>query len=112
MPAHREPPWEPSLSDGCSVPKALRFWAPIEGPADLAVCLEHDRAYYYGGTEREKAIADAELLLGHLRNGHMSVAECHRRHTAVRMAGKSHWGEYGVFTDEPAVPLPGPIEAP
>jgi hypothetical protein len=98
--AHEKPPWDPSMSDGCSVPRLFRVFAPLEDAANLEVCLEHDRAYYYGGTRRERAIADAKMLLGHLERG-MDVDEAHRRHAVVRMVGKAHFGD-GRYTDDPS----------
>ena len=108
------PPWRDEQSDGCSVPRLLRIFAPMESPEDRLVCVEHDRAYYAGGTRRDRAIADAMMLLGHLANGVMDVDEAHRRHVAVRIGGKQYWGENGRYTDEPepAASAPVSVEAP
>ncbi len=93
-------PYDPATSDGCSVPTALRLVIPQETIEQRGVCICHDEAYYYGGTRRDRAIADAKLLLGLLTNG-MDVDEAEQFHTAVRIFGKSHWAD-GRYTDEPA----------
>ena len=79
----------------CSVPKALRLLIPQETPQQVAVCIGHDMAYNNGGTKRQRAIADAKLLLGLLETG-MDVDQAERYHTVVRLMGLSHWrdGEY------------------
>ena len=88
----------PFFADGCSVPAALRFIIPHETPEQIAVCNDHDLAYYNGGTARQRAIADAKLLLGLLETG-MSVDLAHKYHVAVRVCGKSHWRD-GVYIEE------------
>lgn len=52
------PPWSPLMSDGCSVPKALRWFIKVETPACRECCREHDKAYYYGGTRADRLKAD------------------------------------------------------
>ncbi len=86
------------MSDGCSVPKALRIVIQQETPAQIAVCNAHDDAYDAGGTRRDRAIADARLLLGLLETG-MDVDRAEQYHVAVRVAGKPHW-KGGHYTDE------------
>ena len=86
--------------DGCSVPKALRLVVPMETPEQTAVCNEHDLAYNNGGTRRQRAVADAKLLLGLLVTG-MDVDRAEEYHLAVRVGGKPHWRD-GVYTDEVA----------
>jgi hypothetical protein len=83
--------------DGCSVPKALRLVIPTETPAQTAICNAHDTAYINGGTRRDRAIADANLLLGLLQTG-MNVDLAEQYHVAVRVAGKPHWN--GGYTDD------------
>lgn len=79
----------------CSVPKALHLFIPQETPEQVAVCVSHDLAYNNGGTKRQRAIADAKLLLGLLETG-MDVNQAERYHTTVRLLGLSHWrdGKY------------------
>ena len=48
------PPWNKYMSDGCS---GVPDWLPIVGSM-LDCCIEHDRAYYYGGTWEDKQRAD------------------------------------------------------
>lgn len=105
------PPARPPFADGCSVPRALRLVIPRETPAQVAVCDAHDGAYHDGGTRRDRALADAALLLGLLRTG-MDVDRAERYHTAVRLFGKDHW--IGGYTDEPAPTTSAPpaVESP
>ena len=65
------PPFDPNLSDGCSMlplwplwmgRRRIQRWAlrlvvrDVEAAA--AICCAHDRAYYYGGTEDDRMEAD------------------------------------------------------
>ena len=84
--------------DGCSVPRALRLLIPHETAEQREVCHTHDMWYNNGGTRRQRAIADAHLLLGLLETG-MSVDLAHQYHTAVRVMGKVHWRD-GSYVDE------------
>lgn len=84
--------------NGCSVPRALRLVIPFETPEQVAVCNAHDVAYAKGGTRRDRAIADAQLLLGLLQAG-MDVDLARRYYDAVRMFGFVHW--QGGYTDGP-----------
>jgi len=86
------------VPDGCSVPRALRLFIPKETPEQVAVCNNHDLAYINGGTRRQRAIADAKLLLGLLETG-MEVELAEKYHTAVRVMGKFHWRD-GTYIDE------------
>lgn len=85
----------PAVWNGCSVPRALRLFIPQETPEQVDVCNTHDLWYRNGGTKRQRALADARLLVGLLETG-MDVDQAERYHTAVRLLGKSHWrdGEY------------------
>jgi hypothetical protein len=95
-------------SDGCTVPRLLRLWVPLEPPEQRACCEAHDAAYEAGGTRRERAIADARLLVALLEAG-MDVDLAERYHSAVRMFGKTHWAG-GRYTDEPPEPEGDPME--
>lgn len=64
---------------------------PEETPAQQAVCKRHDEAYEKGGTDRDRAIADAEFLRGLLRTG-MDVYLAEKYHTAVRIMGGFYFG--------------------
>lgn len=79
------------MASPCSVPRALRLVIPEETPAQQAVCQAHDDAYTKGGSKRDRAVADARLLLGLLENG-MEVDLAEKYHTAVRVMGGFHWG--------------------
>lgn len=85
----------------CTVPRALRLMIPLETPEQLAVCQGHDLAYNNGGTKRQRALADAKLLLGLLETG-MDVDCAEEYHLAVRAGGKAHWRDARyVDEDEP-----------
>ena len=71
---------------------------PYETPEQVEVCNAHDDAYDRGGDARDRAIADAHLLLGLLQTG-MDVDRSERYHTAVRLMGKSHWR--GGYPNDP-----------
>ena len=84
--------------DGCSVPRLLRLVIPQETDEQREVCYTHDMWYNNGGTKRQRAIADARLLLGLLDTG-MDVDLAEKYHTAVRVMGKAHWRD-GSYVDE------------
>lgn len=94
----------------CSVPRALRLIFPKETPAQQAICEAHDAAYTLGGTRRDRAVADARLLLGMLVTD-MDIDRAHAYHSALRVLGKSHWPG-GRYTDEPPDAPPVSTEAP
>ena len=56
------PRWDPSLSDGCSVPRALRWLIRTETPACRACCLSHDESYFRGGTAEDRLNADTAFM--------------------------------------------------
>lgn len=87
------------ILDGCSVPRALRLFVPQETAAQRDVCDTHDLWYNNGGTRRQRAVADAHLLLGLLETG-MDVERAEQYHVAVRVCGKPHWGPAGRYVDE------------
>lgn len=105
-----KPQFDPNESDGCSVPQLLRMRFPSEPDEQRDCCISHDAAYYHGGSRRDRAIADAELLLGLLRTG-MPTDIAEQYHTAVRMFGKPHWCDgrtgddwrdgKGLYSDDP-----------
>ena len=58
------PEWNDSMSDGCSVnrlPKAFAHLYAADTPAQRAVCVAHDKAYYHGGTRKQREEADVRL---------------------------------------------------
>lgn len=94
----------------CTVPKALRLVIPQETAEQVAVCVTHDLAYNNGGSKRQRAVADAQLLLGLLKTG-MNVELAEYYYHAVRIGGLPHWRD-GRYTDDPAdLPLRGPESA-
>jgi hypothetical protein len=107
-------PFNPDSSDGCSVPKAFRLFVPAETDEQIAICIEHDRAYYcelwpVGGTRRDRAIADAKALLGWLEAG-MNPDLAERYYRFVRDFGKPYWNNGGGrYSDEPPEPDPADV---
>jgi hypothetical protein len=94
--------WAPN---GCSVPRALRLFIPQETPEQTAVCNTHDLMYRNGGTERQRALADAHLLIGLLETG-MDVDRAEEYHLAVRWGGKPHWRDGHYIDEDQAIPHP------
>lgn len=78
------------MPNPCSVPKLLRFAIPEETMEQQLVCLAHDGAYAKGGSRKDRAIADATLLLGMLE-ANMDIDLAHKYHVAVRVCGGVHW---------------------
>lgn len=73
-------------------------------------CFAHDNAYWNGGTEQDRAIADAELLLCML---HWGVPEwvANNRYMALRAFGHSSWRYTAKRSRRPPLPassLPTP----
>ena len=55
------PPWTALMSDGCSVPRGLRWLVKAESPDCCACCRGHDELYYRGGTCEDRLNADVAL---------------------------------------------------
>ena len=89
------PPWDPSMSDGCSIPEPLRPFFP-NTPAERECCVRHDARYYVGGTEEDRLVADAQLLIDWLKTGDVSAAQAQVAFEAVRMFGKPELRVHGV----------------
>lgn len=88
-----KPPFDPAMSDGCSVPRRLRGIIPaLEEQCERcrAFCIEHDRAYYEGGTEDDRRAADGRLY-DSIRTiiGERWALEWY---AALRVGGYTHWG--------------------
>ena len=54
---HDPAPWKDSMSDGCS---GVPDWYPLIGSL-LRPCINHDRAYHYGGTHEANRL-DADQM--------------------------------------------------
>jgi hypothetical protein len=88
-----KPPWDPALSDGCSVPYFLRKVIP-----DLRAmcercrpeCLAHDEAYYNGGTIQDFHRANQAFYDGILPK--IGVKWATEWYGAVNTLGWSHFG--------------------
>lgn len=79
------PEWRDEMSDGCSIPTHLARFIDMS-PEMRACCVRHDKKYYYGGTVKDRFIADVEFLLDLLKSGiDMHVAE--QMYIAVRLHG-------------------------
>lgn len=101
------------MSDGCSVPDALRGLLPLESPEAVAACRRHDEKYYYGGSKKDRLRADLEFALALLDTPDGGKAEGY--YTGVRTWGGpslrlsgvswSFGGRYFRYSDAPAEPL-------
>ena len=87
------PPWTDDLSDGCSVPFFIRPFIR-DSPACRECCLEHDQAYYYGGTRIERAAADEKLRLCLSR--HMPIWAADAAYRFTRVFGSPYLRRKGV----------------
>lgn len=88
-----KPPFDPSMSDGCSVPESIRHIIHTideQCARCRPACVIHDEAYYYGGTEDQRRAADEALYVA-IRPiiGEQWAIEWYN---AVRYFGGSHWG--------------------
>ena len=82
-------PWNDEMSDGCSVPPALRrmgWLLPSETAEQRSACVLHDRDYYYGGTQQMRRDAD-EMFRIRLVNAGMSKWRARMYWIAVRVFG-------------------------
>lgn len=75
------------MSDGCSVPDWLRKIIPYETAEECLACIAHDRAYYYGGSKKDKLIADLELFVNLVAAG-MPVWLATLYYAGVRAGGR------------------------
>lgn len=107
------PQWDDSMSDGCSVPKLVRLVLGLsETPAETAVCVLHDKAYYYGGSSDDRAKADLALREGLVAAG-MSRWLAWFYYAGVRIGGHPVWGVHNIswafgglrfsYTEKPAM---------
>ncbi len=81
------PPWDKSLSDGCSVPAPLRPFFPVDKPEVRACCEIHDAAYYSGGTREQRLAADLLFAYNLLATGHVSAETAEKMYAGVRIGG-------------------------
>jgi hypothetical protein len=88
-----KPPWDPIMSSGCDVPYWLRTQLgiiPRQYESCNLACVDHDRAYYEGGTEAERELADSALRDAVAPIvGEIWAAEWYN---AIRIVGEKHWG--------------------
>ncbi len=83
------------MSDGCSVPEVLRWLIKRESVAECAVCVVHDRAYYYGGSPEDRVAADEALRVGLIAAG-MPAWKARFYWLGVRLGGMPYWRVKGV----------------
>jgi hypothetical protein len=88
------PPFDPTTSDGCSIPAVLKKLVPalaeFAAKCDHDACLRHDQAYHYGGSAAERIEADYQLfLVARTRCGEAIAALVF---DAVRFYGGTAWG--------------------
>lgn len=104
-------PWSDSMSDGCSVPTFLRKIIKTETLEQCLACIAHDRAYYYGGSKKDKLLADLELF-ANLTAAGMPVWLASLYYIGVRIGGRPFFkvsnvswafgGSVFAYTDVPA----------
>lgn len=85
------PPWDDSMSDGCS---GAPFLSKLLGA--VACCKRHDEAYYYGGTRADREQADRALLACWLRTGEVSAWRAQLGYRIVRVMGSPQLRIKGV----------------
>ena len=83
-------PSKPFVTDGCSGGMSLA-WKFFTGklPPWEDDCIEHDRAYWTGGTKEERWRADVVLLINVITKGYPSIAMI--MYLAVRVGGHPYW---------------------
>lgn len=120
------PPWDPNTSDGCSalpvgsLATRMRFNAFLfrnHTPEARAACEAHDEAYYYGGSEEDRLLADNVMLKAWEEAG-VSWFTRTLAYRLIRLFGGpdartpgvswSFGGEFFQYSDRPAVPAPVP----
>jgi len=104
------PAWQDGWSDGCS-------FSPDVNDRVRAVCVRHDTAYYYGGSERDRLTAD-QTFRKELRETGLWGVVAYVYYRGVRTFGVpwlkirnvswSFGGEYFAYSDHPATPIPAP----
>lgn len=97
------PPWTPEMSDGASAPAFIRRVLDLDDPTYRRIWQDHDCAYYVGGGERDRLLADARMLLACLDAG-MPAQDAEQVYQAVRAFGESHFYYHDA--------KPAPAEAP
>ena len=65
-----DPPTKPAVSDGCSM-----FPDIIAAVNIYYLCLLHDLEYWCGGSDIDRLVADAKLMIGVAREGIPEIAE-------------------------------------
>ncbi|MDP2377806.1 hypothetical protein [Reyranella sp.] len=76
----------PFTTDGCSGGMTVLWrWLRRRDPPWNALCVDHDRAYWAGGTADMRAAADRTLMAGVVNNGHPAWAFA--MWLAVRLGG-------------------------
>lgn len=85
-------PSEPFICDGCtSFPdRVVKFdEGALSFPSIYPACFWHDLAYWLGGDEIDRLVADARLMVDVAMLSEVEIGEL--MFAGVRAAGKSHW---------------------
>lgn len=98
----------PFTTDGCSGGMTA-LWRLVfrRDPPWNDLCVQHDQAYWAGGTRADRFIADCDLMCGVMMRGHMTIAVL--MFLAVRLGGHPllplpwRWG-YGFKFPHPYDP--------
>lgn len=83
--AYREGEFNPEKSDGCTLIGKPYKWITGKDLSFKSCCIEHDRAYWYGGTRGQRRDADEALRDCVIDHGHLIIAWI--MWTAVRIFG-------------------------
>lgn len=96
-----KPAFDPSMSDGCSVPEFLQHYIPqLQRLCELVklFCIQHDEKFYNGGTIEEFHAANEVLyqqVLPYFQE-ECGIEDGERWatmwHGAINTVGWSHWG--------------------
>jgi len=82
-------PWKDEFSDGCSGPNVewLTRWFHSIFEPDRQCCVAHDKAYYYGGSRKDRLSADQQFQQCLMEHG-MNRADAYLYFRAVRLFGR------------------------
>lgn len=83
-------PDTPFTTDGCSGGMSW-LWRKVldKSPPWEGACIEHDKAYWYGGTKQQRLNADRQLASQVALQGYPIIGMC--MYYAVRLGGMPYW---------------------
>ena len=85
--------WRDEFSDGCSVPWWIK-WVFPDSEETCQCCIQHDKAYYYGGSREDRRKADLACFKCWLDTMH--PARAFARWVAIRLGGHPMLKQKGV----------------